>query len=878
MHKMAKSDVLMRRLHKQERAQGLVEFALVLPLLLLVMFALIEFGRLLFIYSAVFTSSREAARYGSAAGDVGNYIPHYRHCDGMRAAARRVGTLVGIEEGDITINYDDGDPAHAFGNCPPSGFGPANIELGHRVVVSVSAMYQPLLPLLRIPAFPIMSTSARTILKDISIQGTPPAPSGSVSVSFFDEEQAVDEGDPGDPGTPRVVNAQLRLSGPTASNVTVSFNLDAGASTAAAGVDFTLDTASPVVIQAGDVSAPLSLTILPDLADEDDETVLLRIVNVDNGNIGSPDTHLITIADDDEPPTANFVPETQDLQEDDGVDGISAFVRVDLSNPSGKTVTVPYSSDVISSTATLGVDYVLNTSSPVTFAPGETSKLILFTSSFDAIDEEDESFMILMGEPVNAYKGPASVHTAWIIDNDAPPLVYFTWEVSEAPENAGPVNVEVSLSAPSGKPVEVPYTLGGTAEFGVDYSLPPGPLVIPAGQTTASILVTIINNGDNYETEETIILTMGAPLNATLGVPSEHTLTVTASPVPPTVSFAQLSQAESEEIGTLSVVAQLSSAYYQNVVVPFSLSGTAAQGADYTISSDQILIPAGSATGSVSVIVVNDALDEEDETVILTMGQPSNVALGSPSVHTITILDDEAPPLVYFTSPAQSGMEDVGQMLITVRLSPVSGRDVTVPFSVSGSATPGADYTITPADTVIIPAGGTEATITIQVIYDEELGEGNETVEVFMGVPVNATRGTTYDRHIATITAWICPAATSDPYFGTGNDSKKLIWELQSTDPNTTNLLEVTVFWPTTNNAALESIVFGGAPIGNSFYYPANLGYLDVVNPNPLWSGVFSARQMTFLFDRQPNISAGQEIVVSARFMNCLPFSKRIGN
>jgi len=91
-------------------------------------------------------------------------------------------------------------------------------------------------------------------------------------------------------------------------------------------------------------------------------------------------------------------------------------------------------------------------------------------------------------------------------------------------------------------------------------------------------------------------------------------------------------------------------------------------------------------------------------------------------------------------------------------------------------------------------------------------------------------------------------------------------------------LLEVTVFWPTTNNAALESIVFGNNPIGNSFYYPASLGYLDVVNPSPLWSGVFSARQMTFLFDRQPNMSAGQEIVVSARFANCLPFSKRIGN
>ena len=869
---------LRQRGDKKSRAQGLVEFALVLPLLLLVMFALIEFGRLLFIYSVVFTSSREAARYGSAAGNVGSYIPHYRHCDGMRAAAQRVGTLVGIEQGNILINYDDGDPAHPFGNCPANDYGPSAVRLGDRVVVRVSAQYQPLLPLLRLPSFPISSTSARTILKDVAIQGTPPAPSGSVSVSFSPAEQEVDEGDPGDPGTPRLVNLQLRLSGPTADDVTVHFALDAGASTATSGADFSLSTASPVVILAGDVSATLALSIEPDLTDEDDETVLLRIVDVNNGNIGSPDTHMITIVDDDDPPTADFVPESQDLQEDDGVNGVSAFVTVQLSNPSGRTVLVPFSADVISSTATLDQDYTLNSASPVSFAPGETSKLILFTSSYDALDEEDENLNIVMGDPVNAFKGTADVHTAWIIDNDAPPVVYFTWDASEAPEEAGTVDVEITLSAPSGKQIEVPYTLGGTATQDLDYSALPGPLHIPPGQTTASIPVTLLVDGDLNEFDETVILSLGAPLNATLGAPSEHTLTITAAPTPPTVSFTRLSQAESESIGSLSVVAQLSHSYYQNVTVPFSLSGTAANGADYTLTAGQFVIPAGSANSSVSVIVVNDALDEEDETVILSMGAPTNASLGSPSVQTITILDDEAPPHVYFTSPAQSGMEDIGQMLITVRLSPVSGRDVTVPFSVGGSATPGADFNISPAGTVFIPAGSTEATITIFVIYDDVLGEGNETVDVFLGTPVNATRSSTYDHHVATITAWICPSATSDPYFGTGNDNKKLIWELQNTDPNTTNLLEVTVFWPTGNGAVIEGIVFGSDPIGNSFYYPASLGYLDVVNPNPLWSGVFSTRQMTFLFDKRPRISAGQEIVVSARFANCLPFSKRIGN
>ncbi|UCH59060.1 MAG: pilus assembly protein [Anaerolineales bacterium] len=874
---------MMRKTNKQERAQGLVEFALVLPLLLLVMFALIEFGRLLFIYSVVFTSSREAARYGSAAGDVGNFIPHYRHCDGMRAAAKRVGNWAGVNDSAITINYDDGDPAHTFGNCPVSGYGPAAVELGHRVVVQVSAMYQPLLPLLNLPAFPIMSTSARTILKDISIQGTPPAPSGSVSVFFSPADQTVDEGDPGDPGTPKSVNFKIQLSGPTASDVTVFFNLDLGASTASVGTDFSLNTASPVVILAGDVSATLSVKIEPDLVDEDDETVLLRIVSVNNGNIGTQDTHLITIADDDDPPTVDFKPQSQSVQEDDGVNGVSTLLTVQLSNPSGRTVTVPFSLDVISSTATLNQDFILNSASPLTFAPGQTSKPILLTSSLDSIDEDDESIILVMGTPVNAVQGSASVHTTWIIDNDVPPAVFFTWSTSQAPESAGAVDVEVSLSAPSGKQVDVPFAtgVGGTAVAGQDYRLPLGPLVIPAGQSTANIQVTLIDEGDNTEFDETVILDLGTPLNATatLGMPKQHELTITATPKPPTIYFTQVSQSASESAGSVSVMAQLSAAYYQDIVVSLTSGGsTAAQGADYTLSSSQISIPAGSSTGSVSVIVVNDALDEDDETVMLTMLPPSNASLGSPSVHTLTILDDEAPPQVYFTSPAQSGKEDIGQMLVTVRLSPVSGRDVTVPYTVGGTATSGADYTITPTNTVTIPAGTTDATITIQVINDTVLGEGNETVEITMGTPLNATRGTTYDRHTATITAWICPSATADPYFGSGSDSKKLIWELQNTDPNTTDLLEVTVFWPTSNAALLENIVFGSNPIGNSTYYPAGLGYLLVVNPNPLWSGVFNTRQMTFLFDKRPSITGGQEIVVSARFANCLPFSRRIGN
>ena len=73
----------------KEGAQGMVEFALILPLLLLVVFGVIEMGRLLVIYSSVGTASREAARYASAAGEPSPGLPYYADCAGIRAAAQR---------------------------------------------------------------------------------------------------------------------------------------------------------------------------------------------------------------------------------------------------------------------------------------------------------------------------------------------------------------------------------------------------------------------------------------------------------------------------------------------------------------------------------------------------------------------------------------------------------------------------------------------------------------------------------------------------------------------------------------------------------------------------------------------------------------------
>ncbi len=116
----------------------------------------------------------------------------------------------------------------------------------------------------------------------------------------------------------------------------------------------------------------------------------------------------------------------------------------------------------------------------------------------------------------------------------------------------------------------------------------------------------------------------------------------------PSVTWATATQASANESGALTVTAQLSSVSPQNVTVPFTVTGTAS-GADYTINASPLTIAAGATTGSITITIATDSIHEPNgETVILTMGTPTNAAKGATLVHTATITDDDnIAPVVY---------------------------------------------------------------------------------------------------------------------------------------------------------------------------------------------------------------------------------------
>ena len=146
------------------------------------------------------------------------------------------------------------------------------------------------------------------------------------------------------------------------------------------------------------------------------------------------------------------------------------------------------------------------------------------------------------------------------------------------------------------------------------------------------------------------------------------------------MTFTASSQSIAESGGSATITAQLSTTSGRSVTVPFTLTGTASESADYTITSSPITISAGSTTQTITVTIVNDSIDESDETVIATMGTPTNADAGTTTVHTLTVTDNDTAGLTF--------AEEGGSLLLT------EGSVITDTFTLVLDSQPTADVTV----------------------------------------------------------------------------------------------------------------------------------------------------------------------------------------
>jgi hypothetical protein len=165
---------------------------------------------------------------------------------------------------------------------------------------------------------------------------------------------------------------------------------------------------------------------------------------------------------------------------------------------------------------------------------------------------------------------------------------------------------------------------------------------------------------------------------------------------------------------------------------------------DFVSIAGTVTIPVGGTGTQICIDITADTEDEADENFTLVLSNPRNAILATETVN-INILDDDAFGEVSITAVAPVVLEgDSGNTAVqaTISLTAAIFNPVTVNYTTSdGTAVSGSDYDAATGQ-VTIPAGQTSTTLTITQIHGDSSVEGDETFNMVISNPVNATLGT----------------------------------------------------------------------------------------------------------------------------------------
>ena len=514
----------------------------------------------------------------------------------------------------------------------------------------------------------------------------------------------------------------VRLSAAPQFSTTVNYTVSGSATS---GVDFAALSGS-VTVPAGQTSARVTLSALADSRAESSESVILTLGSGSGYSVGSSGAATVWIYNARVASVSSSVWWVTE-------GGTDRYFTVSLSQTHTSAVTVRYT---VSGTAASGVDFAALSGS-VSIPAGSASVRVPLETVDDSWDEHYTETVTVTLTSGSYYRvgSASSSATIWVYDNDPVPSVSVSrgaYSVSEGSSS----DFTVRLSAVSGRDLTVNYTVGGTAVSGSDYTALGTSVSIPAGQSSATVRLEALADSLN-ESSETVSLTLGSGSYYTVGLPRVATKRI-ANAVVATITRSSASLSEG---GRGNFTVWLSQDLDSAVTVRYAVSGSATPGADYTAltGSMTFVSPHSRFTGyNIWLNGTEDDADEPDESVTVTLVAGSGYRVGPASSATLQILDDDTAPSVSVARGSASVYEGASSDF-TVRLSAVSGRNLTVGYAVSGSAVSGSDYTAL-GSSVSIPAGQTSATVTLSALADSR-SEGPETVTLTLSAGSHYTVG-----------------------------------------------------------------------------------------------------------------------------------------
>jgi uncharacterized repeat protein (TIGR01451 family) len=355
------------------------------------------------------------------------------------------------------------------------------------------------------------------------------------------------------------------------------------------------------------------------------------------------DTFVLTV---NEGGTLAFSSDSYSVSESGG----SATITITRTGGSAGTATVLFStSDGTASTS----DYT-PVSQTLTFNDGEVSKTINVLINNDNVSESNETVNLTLSNAGGTGQlGAPSTAVLTINDDDAQPALSIN-DVTQAEGNSGTTafNFTVTLSAASEQTVTVSYaTANGTATAPGDYTaIPNTVLTFAPGQTQKTI--TVLVNGDTLaETDENFFVNLSGAVNATISdnqgqgaITDDDTSLIQFSSS--TYNVAEDGLRATITVNRSGNISQLSTVDYATSDVSglkncSEVTGNASSRCDYAISVGTLRFAANEASRTISIPIVNDVYVEGPESFTITLSHVVGGDLGSPSIATVTIDDND---------------------------------------------------------------------------------------------------------------------------------------------------------------------------------------------------------------------------------------------
>ena len=545
----------------------------------------------------------------------------------------------------------------------------------------------------------------------------------AATVTIVDDESAIQFQRPdftGREGTPAVIT--VVRTGALTTPASVTFTALPG--TAAAGLDFT-PVSTVLTFPANTPTTIVNVPLRNNALVQGNRTVLLALGAPTGGaRLGPNATAVLTALDEDQGGVIRLSTGAYVVNEASGsllVDIVRAGTNL------AGNVSVDFAT--VDGTARANVSYLARIGT-VVFSAGETKKMVSIPLVNDTVVRGPLSFSFVLSRPTGgASLGTPSSATIAVADNDLGGTVRLSGSAFQTIEGNGNFSVMVVRSGGAASEVAVDYTISHVSANGGDVAATTGTVTFAANQTTAAILIPILEDATS-ESNETFTVTLGnARGGAVLGAPFSATVTIVDDEV--MIQFTGKFQGNQPEVSRTGPLGGSASVQYT------TSSGSAILGQDFALAERGTLVfPPNQAVVLLPLTIIADNLAEGPETFTVTLRDPAAPAqLGPNFQQMFTIQDSNFGGRVQFGAPEYSGQE--GQTVtLTVRRDSGAGTVLPVSWSLIGGNASQNDFA---------PAGGvltfapTETSKTLAItLTADALVEGPETATLALGVAPGA--------------------------------------------------------------------------------------------------------------------------------------------